>query len=79
MPEWMIGYKLKDECQFFSLLQAVVGVAVLVFFPGFIKGLGKAVSVVEHLGLLARHGGLTHGLINKERMSEPRFERKRSV
>ena len=38
----------------------MVGLAVLVFFPGFIKGLGKAVSVVEHLSLLARHGGLTH-------------------
>jgi hypothetical protein len=31
-----------------------------VFFPGFIKGLGKAVGVVKHLSLLARHGGLTH-------------------
>ena len=38
----------------------MVGLAVFVFFPGFIKGLGKAVSVVEHLSLLARHGGLTH-------------------
>ena len=60
MPEWVIGYELKDEHQFFALLQAVVGLAVFVFFPGFIKGLGKAVSVVEHLSLLARHGGLTH-------------------
>ena len=56
----MIGYELKDERQFFALLQAMVGLAVLVFFPGFIKGLGKAVGVVEHLSLLARHGGLTH-------------------
>jgi hypothetical protein len=60
LPEGVIGYELKDERQFFALLQAVVGLAVLVFFPGFIKGLGKAVSVVEHLSLLARHGGLTH-------------------
>lgn len=60
MPEWVCGYELKDERQFFALLQAVVGLAVLVFFPGFIKGLGKAIGVVEHLSLLARHGGLTH-------------------
>lgn len=60
MPEWVFGYELKDERQFFALFQAVVGLAVLMFFPGFIKGLGKAVSVVEHLSLLARHGGLTH-------------------
>jgi hypothetical protein len=60
LPEWVFGYELKDERQLFALLQAMVGLAVLVFFPGFIKGLSKAVGVVKHLSLLARYGGLSH-------------------
>jgi hypothetical protein len=46
--EGMVSELLEHQLHLCSGIQAMVGISLLVLDPGLIKGLGKAVGVIEH-------------------------------
>ena len=48
LQKGMVAKPLKHQIDLGCWIEAVVGVALLMFLPGFIESLSKAVGVIEH-------------------------------